>query len=104
MRRAPNKVVVTGSDRTDMVLTALETSTSAIILTGGFYPDIQILSRAEEKGVPVILVHEDTFNTLENLQSVYRSIDPQNKAAIELIEKTIEKCVDMKPILDYVKA
>ena len=103
MRKAPNKAVVTGGDRTNMVLTALETSTSAIILTGGFYPDIQVLSRAEEKGVPVILVHEDTFNTLENLQSVYRSIHPQNKTAIDLVEATIDKYVDFEYILNRLK-
>jgi len=103
MRKAPNKAVVTGGDRTNMALTALETSTSVIILTGGFYPDVQVLSRAEEKGVPVILVYEDTFTTLENLHSVYRSIHPQNKVAIDLVETTMDKYVDMKKILKQIK-
>lgn len=103
LRRAPNKALITGGDRSDMALTALETSTSVIIFTGGLYPDVRVLSRAEEKGVPVILVHEDTYSTVENLQSVYRSIHPQNKEAIAIVEETMEEHVDWKPILEYVR-
>jgi uncharacterized protein len=103
LRRAPNKALVTGGDRSDMALTALETSTSVIIFTGGLYPDVRVLARAEEKGVPVILVHEDTYSTLENLHSVYRSIHPQNSDAIKLVEETIEKYVDWKKVLKYLK-
>lgn len=104
LRRAPNKALITGGDRSDMALTALETSTSVIVFTGGLYPDVRVLSRAEEKGVPVILVHEDTYTTIENLQSVYRSIHPQNKEAIELVKKTIDKYVRWEKILEYVKS
>ena len=103
LRRAPNKALITGGDRSDMALTALETSTSVIIFTGGLYPDVRVLSKAEEKGVPVILVHEDTYSTVENLQSVYRSIHPQNKEAIAIVQETMEEHVDWKPILDYVR-
>jgi len=104
LRRAPNKALITGGDRSDMALTALETSTSVIIFTGGLYPDVRVLSKAEEKGVPVILVHEDTYSTVENLQSVYRSIHPQNKEAIAIVQDTMEEHVDWKPIFDYVRS
>ncbi len=103
LRRAPNKALVTGGDRSDMALTALETSTSVIIFTGGLYPDVRVLSRAEEKGVPVILVHEDTFTTIENLQSVYRSIHPQNQDAIKLVKKSIEQHVDWESVMSFVQ-
>lgn len=103
LRRAPNKALVTGGDRSDMALTALETSTSVIIFTGGLYPDVRVLSRAEEKGVPVILVHEDTFTTIENLQSVYRSIHPQNQDAINLVKKSIEQYADWESVLNFIQ-
>ncbi len=103
LRRAPNKALITGGDRSDMALTALETSTSVIIFTGGLYPDVRVLSQAEEKGVPVILVHEDTYSTVENLQNVYRSIHPQNKEAIALVQETMEEHVNWRPIMEYVK-
>lgn len=102
LRRAPNKALVTGGDRSDMALTALETSTSVIIFTGGLYPDVAVLTRAEEKGVPVILVHEDTFATVEHLHSVYRSIHPQNKNAQRIIAESVDKHLEWKRLLDYI--
>ena len=104
LRKAPNKVLITGGDRSDLALTALETSTAAIIFTGGLYPDVRVLSRAEEKKVPVILVHEDTYTTVENLQSVYRSIDPKNSEAILLVKKNMDKYVQWKLVLKYIKS
>lgn len=104
LRRAPNKALITGGDRSDMALTALETSTSVIIFTGGLYPDVRVLARAEEKGVPVILVHEDTYTTVENLHSVYRSIHPHNTEAIRIVRENIEQYVDWKAVLDYTKS
>ncbi len=102
LRRAPNKALITGGDRADMALTALETSTSVIIFTGGLYPDVRVLSQAEERNVPVILVHEDTYTTVENLQSVYRSIHPQNQDAINLVKTTIDKYVDWDKLMSYI--
>lgn len=104
LRRAPNKALITGGDRSDMALTALETSTSVIIFTGGLYPDVRVLSRAEEKGVPVILVHADTYTTVENLHSVYRSIHPQNTEAVRIVKENVDKYVNLQPVLDYLKS
>lgn len=103
LRRAPNKALITGGDRSDLALTALETSTSVIIFTGGLYPDVRVLARAEEKGVPVILVHGDTFTTVENLHSVYRSIHPRNVEAIQMVKEMIEKHVRWERLEDYVR-
>lgn len=104
LRRAPNKALITGGDRSDMALTALETSTSVIIFTGGLYPDVRVLARAEEKGVPVILVHEDTYTTVENLHSVYRSIHPDNAAAIKIVKRLIDKYIDWKLVLQHLQS
>ncbi len=103
LRRAPNKALITGGDRSDMALTALETSTSVIIFTGGLYPEVQVLSQAEEKGVPVILVHEDTYSTIEQLQSIYRSIHPQNEGAINMVKNNMEKYVHWEKVADYIQ-
>jgi len=103
LRRAPNKALITGGDRSDMALTALETSTSVIVFTGGLYPDVRVLSQAEEKGVPVILVHEDTYTTIENLQSIYRSIHPQNQEAIKLVKDTADKYLNWDQIFSIVE-
>lgn len=99
LRRAPNKAVITGGDRADIALAALETSTSALILTGGLYPDVKIIARAAEKSIPVLLVHYDTYTTLEKCAEISRRIHPNDQRSIELALENVEKHVDWKGIL-----
>ncbi len=70
-RRRPNKVVVTGGDRMDLQLAALETSTNALILTGNFYPNQQVLDRAVQRDVPLIVVADDTLTAVERVESLF---------------------------------
>ncbi|RPI91788.1 MAG: phosphotransacetylase family protein, partial [Chloroflexi bacterium] len=60
-RRQLNKAVFTGGDRTDIQAAALETSTTALVLTGNLQPSSTILKRAEELGVAVLLVPDNTL-------------------------------------------
>ncbi|MCL4393587.1 MAG: phosphotransacetylase family protein, partial [Chloroflexi bacterium] len=64
-RRKPNKAVITGGDRADIALAALETSTRCLVLTGNLRPNPLILGRAEELGVPLILARQDTLSAVE---------------------------------------
>lgn len=99
LRRSVNKAVILGGDRADLALAALESGTSALILTGGLYPDVKVLAKAEEKGVPVILVHYDTYTTIEMLSRVTRHILPEDKEGIKTIMEYIDKYCDWKEIL-----
>jgi len=69
-RRVANKAVITGGDRADIQLAALETSTKCLILTGGFQPSAIVLGRAEELGVPMVLVPYDTLTTVEKTEKI----------------------------------
>jgi uncharacterized protein len=64
-QRKPNKAVITGGDRADIQLAALETSTRCLILTGNLYPSPAVLNRADEVGVPVLLADMDTMTAIE---------------------------------------
>jgi BioD-like phosphotransacetylase family protein len=64
-RRTPNKAVITGGDRADIQLAALETSTRCLILTGNLYPSPVVLNRADELGVPVLLADTDTLSAID---------------------------------------
>ncbi|HHY39055.1 MAG TPA: phosphotransacetylase family protein [Clostridia bacterium] len=102
LRRSRNKAVVTGGDRADLALAALETDTSVIILTGGLYPNVQVLARAQEKKVPVILVHYDTYTTVEKLHTVTRKIKPEDKAGIDQAKRNLEEHCDLEALLEGV--
>lgn len=99
MRRSPNKAVILGGDRSDLALAALETSTSVLILTGGLYPDVRVLGRAAEQGVPVLLVGLDTYTTIEKLHAVTRRIRPEDSRAIDLARQNVQQYVDWRRIL-----
>ncbi|MCL6451637.1 MAG: AAA family ATPase [Acetobacteraceae bacterium] len=103
-RRAPNKAVITGGDRTDVAMAALETSTSVLILTGGLYPNVRVVGRAQEKQVPVILVKEDTYTAIERLHLVSRKIRPSDTVGIETALKMVEEHCDWRTILDALRA
>jgi len=94
LRRSANKAVVTGGDRADIALAALETNTSVLVLTGGSYPSIKVITRAEEKGVPVILVNYDTYTAIERLHEVSRHISPGDHRSMELARDNIDKFCD----------
>jgi uncharacterized protein len=64
-RRQAKKAVITGGDRADIQLAALETSTRCLILTGNLYPSPVVLNRADELGVPVLLASTDTLSAIE---------------------------------------
>ncbi len=68
-RTKTKKAVIIGGDRPALATAALESDTSVIILTGGIYPPQTVLSAALVKGVPVILVQQDTFSVVEQLVS-----------------------------------
>lgn len=104
MRRSANKAVVIGGDRADMALAALETSTSALILTGGLYPDVKVVSCAAEKGVPVILVHRDTYSTIEKMSEVTRRIRPDDSNGINITVENIENHCEWQKVLNLLES
>jgi len=98
-RRSRRKAVVTGGDRTDLMMAALETDTSCLILTGGLHPDISVLTKAEERGVPVLVVPSDTYTTIMKLRTVGMTISPENRRRIELLVNLIRRNLDWETIL-----
>ena len=103
MRRLANKAVVIGGDRADLALAALETNTSALILTGGLYPDVKVVSRAAEKGVPVILASSDTYTTIERISKVARQIHSYDSTGINIAVENIVQYCDWQKLISSLK-
>ena len=102
-RRATGKAVVTGGDRSDLALAALETSTSVIILTGGLFPNVEVLQQAEEKGVPVLLVSGDTYSTVEALGRLSRRLRPEDAESLRVARELVEKHLDVDGLLQNLR-
>ena len=70
-RRMLNKAVITGGDRTDLQAAALETSTTALILSGNVPPPSTIIQRAKEMGVAVLMTNSSTLEAVEAVEQVF---------------------------------
>lgn len=98
-RRSLRKAVITGGDRTNIQLAALQTDTSTLILTGNLYPDARVLARAEEQEVPVLLVPTDTYTTVTNLATLTGRIKPTDDKKIALAKELVSEALDWEYIL-----
>ncbi len=102
-RQAPNFGVIVGGDRSDIQLAAIETGAVCLLLTGGLYPNEIILARAEEAGVPILILQEDTYSVarkVERLPMQTRIRHPQKLArALELGRRHLEEGV-LKQLLN----
>lgn len=97
--RVPNKAVITGGDRNDILQMALNTSTACIILTGGLLPSQDVIDRARELNVPLISAREDTLTVSERLDKLIARIDPTDEKKIKTIKDEVAKNIDVNKLL-----
>ncbi|MBC8507853.1 MAG: phosphotransacetylase family protein [Anaerolineales bacterium] len=102
MRKQRNKAVITGGDRTDIQLAALETSTTCLILTGNLHPSPLIIKQADQMGVPVLLVAENTMEAIESIDRVFGKTRLGQTAKLEQFQHLITEHVDLKRLYDCI--
>ncbi len=90
-RRKLNLGVITGGDRPDIQLAALETSTRALILTGNLRPSPLIMNRAEQAGVVIILVKHDTMTTVQRAEEVFEKTRFHQEQKIARFEQMLSE-------------
>jgi len=95
-RRARGKAVITSGDRPEIALAALETDTSVLILTDNIYPEARLRAKAEEKGVPIILVPYDAYTTINKISELVGRIRAGDERRIQLAHKLVVENVNIK--------
>jgi BioD-like phosphotransacetylase family protein len=90
-QRKANKAVITGGDRGDIQLAALQTSTRCLILTGNLRPSVRVLGKAAEQGVPVILVKEDTLTTTEQVDAAIGHVRLSSPKQVARLRETMDE-------------
>ena len=93
-RQKKNKAVITGGDRPEIQLAALETSTKCIILSGNMYPSEIILAQAEEHHVPVMVAKDDTQATVEKVERIFGRIRVRDKRKVNRAVELVAQHVD----------
>ncbi|MCJ7734879.1 MAG: DRTGG domain-containing protein, partial [Anaerolineales bacterium] len=95
-RKQPNKAVITGGDRTDIQLAALETSTKCLILTGNLNPSNLIIKQAENMGVPILLVPGNTMETVESLDRIFGKTRLRQTEKLDKFVAYVKENIDLK--------
>ncbi|MDA8066237.1 MAG: phosphotransacetylase family protein [Thermaerobacter sp.] len=93
-RRTPAKAVITGGDRSDIQLAALETGARCLILTGNLPPAPAVLGRAADQGVPMLLVAADTLQTVERLEEEWGRMHLRHPKRARRVRELVEAGLD----------
>ena len=89
-----NKCIITGGDREDIIMSALSTSTSCVVITGDIVPSISVIEKAERKRIPLLSVSWDTFTTAEKIEAIVPRIRPENKEMLARIKEMTKPTAD----------
>jgi len=81
-KRTKNNAVIVGGDRADIQSSAIESGTECLVLTGELYPGEIIIARAEQKGIPVIVVRDDTYSVAKKLEKLSVRLRLRDKAKV----------------------
>ena len=100
-RQRENMAVITGGDRTELQMAALETSTHCLILTGRIPPKEIIIERAESLEIPVLSVDTDTLTTVEVVDGAFGKVPLQEDMKVRQIKRLIKQNFDFERLLKY---
>jgi hypothetical protein len=100
----PNKVVIVGGDRAEIVLAALDTPTVAVVLTGNYVPSPAVIERAEERGVPLVSVETDTVTAADGMRRLFGRLRVKERAKIDLIARLIDEAIDVDRLVRDLQA
>lgn len=98
--QAHNMVVVTGGDRFDIQVAALESSTQCLVLTGRLSPRSDLLDRARDLEVPILSVDLDTLTTVEIIEKAFAQVRLHEPIKVECIGHLMSQHFDTSRLMD----
>lgn len=102
-RQRRNMAVVTGGDRVEIQLAALESSTQCLILTGKLPPSSFIKSRAEELEIPILSVDLDTLTTVEIVDRTFGQVRLHEPIKVQCIQQLMANHFDVDRLLSLLE-
>ncbi|MCK5213229.1 MAG: hypothetical protein KAQ74_04835, partial [Dehalococcoidia bacterium] len=93
------KLVITGGDRSDLVLAAIESNSSGVILTNNVLPAANILSRASERNIPLLLVPFDTYQTASQIENIDPLLVKDDVKKMDVLKDMVHEHVSLSNIL-----
>lgn len=91
-------VIVTSGERHDMIAAALERDAAAVILTGNILPPSNLIAEAAKRGIPLLLVAADTYETARQIDCLESLATKDDSGKIALIEQMVRSHVNLAAI------
>jgi len=98
IRRSIDPAVIVGGDRADIQLVAIEEGAKCLVLTGNFIPNEIILSKADQKNVPIVLVRDDTYTVAKKVQDISARLSLEGKEKVERGLALVQKHLNFKQL------
>ncbi len=93
------KLVITGGDRSDLVLAAVESNSAGIILTNNVLPSPNIISKASDRNIPLLLVPFDTYHTASQIESIDPLLVKDDVEKMDMLTQLVRTNVSLTDIL-----
>jgi BioD-like phosphotransacetylase family protein len=106
-----NSLIITPSDRIDMIRAVVNVSSgrikkgcniSGLILSGGMEPSKKIRGLLETNRIPTLLSGGDTYSVAARVHSMKVKIKPEDKHKIDIIIRMVNRYVDVDKIIDEI--
>jgi hypothetical protein len=99
-----NKLVITSGDRSDMLLASFQDAcTAAVVVTDNLLPPPNVIARAEERDIPVLLVPFGVYETARQIEALTPMITAKDTDQIALIEKMVKDNINLDKLLSGTK-
>jgi len=76
----------------------LETSTKCLILTNNIKPLPPVISQAQEKHVPIIIVKQDTTAVIAGIEEALARASFRNARKLKILGKVLDNCFDFEAL------
>ncbi|MFH1651668.1 MAG: DRTGG domain-containing protein [Chloroflexota bacterium] len=97
--RKPNKAAVIASNRPDMQLAALETSTRCLVISGAKQePVYAVLEKADNHQIPVILTEEDTSAIVRDVEKCLTNTRFTQEGKLSRLGEILRQHFDMAAV------
>lgn len=90
------KFLITSGDRSDLILAALESDTVGIMLTNNILPPSNLISKATEKDIPLLMVTMDTFQVARQLERTEALLTKNNTERVDFLGQLVKRYVNLE--------
>jgi hypothetical protein len=93
-----DKFLITSGDRSDMILAAIDRNTRGIVLTNNILPPANIIAKARENNVPLLLVTMDTFQVAKQIDRMEALLTKDNEKRILKLRDIVSEHLNLDMI------